>query len=300
LRSGLALNALFGEAVKAKRLVGGKVSAFEKLFKNAPAVVENAEKRKEIDPPAPPAKRESNNTVDRASKRRNKGKKVETPPVEVVKPVLKKKGGQKSMFDFMKKKSDVVSTVEAELPVAVVVEVAEECIDLTGEGVGEEASVNMETAEVIELIDEPVIEVVTEEPLIIKVAIDSAESNAKNQEVGDKMDLTDPIDVEEAILECIDLTMGVEEESPVVIDKSLVDSCTDDFGKGKERARAGSPSVSSKTKPSSAQKTLVVIEECDILFSQDKGFWPAIHSILSSSKSPVIFTANGMLNYFNR
>ena len=40
-----------------------------------------------------------------------------------------------------------------------------------------------------------------------------------------------------------------------------------------------------------SKKTILVIEEADIIFAQDKGFWSCVSNLLSTSKTPVIITS---------
>jgi hypothetical protein len=286
LRTGLALTTLFKEATQSKRLVG-KNSAFENLFKNArPAVLPPFV---DVDQqPIIPAKRKSIVAAEKGKKRK-KGY-VAVEPVVGVKAPVKKKGGQKSMFDFMKKKSEVVVQLPVELEQwEQMPDEVDGCIDLT-EDVVDKKLADIGKEAVLKCSDSKV--------------IDGS---------GDVMGMVKPLPesaVEVEIpAECIDLTLVgndyshavidpiIVEEDPVVIDASVDELIGDSCKVVKGRIIDDSSSTTSEDiRPSNAQpsSTLVVIEECDILFSPDKAFWTAILAILSSSKSPVIFTANGM------
>lgn len=51
----------------------------------------------------------------------------------------------------------------------------------------------------------------------------------------------------------------------------------------------------SKT-PQSVRQSLILLEEVDVLFEEDRGFWPAVISLIKDCKRPVIMTCNGMQN----
>ena len=40
-------------------------------------------------------------------------------------------------------------------------------------------------------------------------------------------------------------------------------------------------------------KTCILLEDVDILFEEDKGFWNAIQAIIETSKCPIILTCSG-------
>ena len=63
-------------------------------------------------------------------------------------------------------------------------------------------------------------------------------------------------------------------------------------GKQRKSPRKNSKVVENAKVPKAQRQSVILFEEVDILFDEDKGFWSGVAALISQSKRPIVFTCN--------
>lgn len=82
-----------------------------------------------------------------------------------------------------------------------------------------------------------------------------------------------------------------EENKPIVKKENTIQSF---FDKTREKMKKMEIEKKLKNQP---KQSLILLEEVDLLYEEDKGFWPSVYELNRKSKRPIILTCNGKLGH---
>jgi hypothetical protein len=84
-------------------------------------------------------------------------------------------------------------------------------------------------------------------------------------------------------------------EEPIVLDEDhIAKEGQTHFANGSGSSSADRHMLDSHGEPGKGfRQSLILIDECDILFNEENTFWPAVIALIRDSRRPVVLICNG-------